>query len=373
MAKVRPGLLMKSTKTFLGLTACLALACSITLHAAPDWLSAETRSIKVGGKVLGVKMLRVPLDKYAVKVGLAQGKVGGTEPLKGIVKRYNAIAGINGCFFDAYTQSSIKPPYHNLVTGGEIVHTGGIGVTLGFDADGDYRMQSIQFKIRGGLNGATNWPYNWYTYFVNHPVQSTNSATMFTKHWIGDKTPSQGVQVVIDDGKVQSISTGGNSIPRTGRVLLFAGSEKTLASRFHVGDTCEYRIDVESGDAEFWSGVREAIGCGPRLVDHGAITVDPVSEGFRDKKILTSSAQRSAVGITKDGAMLLVTCNGATIRQMAEVMKALGAYDAMNLDGGASSGLYVNGRYLTSPGRDVSNALLIVSKQVYPANGKVLD
>jgi exopolysaccharide biosynthesis protein len=43
-------------------------------------------------------------------------------------------------------------------------------------------------------------------------------------------------------------------------------------------------------------------------------------------------------------------------------MHSLGAYNAMNLDGGASSGLYYGGRYLTAPGRDLSNALIIYKK-----------
>jgi len=57
----------------------------------------------------------------------------------------------------------------------------------------------------------------------------------------------------------------------------------------------------------------------------------------------------------------LVTCS-ATVRQLADIMKALGAYDAMNLDGGASSGLWVQGKYLVQPGRSISNALLILKK-----------
>ena len=44
---------------------------------------------------------------------------------------------------------------------------------------------------------------------------------------------------------------------------------------------------------------------------------------------------------------------------MAGVMKALGAYQAMNLDSGASSGLWVRGKYLSTPGRLISNALLM--------------
>lgn len=40
-------------------------------------------------------------------------------------------------------------------------------------------------------------------------------------------------------------------------------------------------------------------------------------------------------------------------------MKQLGAVDAMNSDGGASSGLYANGKYITAPGRDIAVGLLV--------------
>jgi exopolysaccharide biosynthesis protein len=43
-------------------------------------------------------------------------------------------------------------------------------------------------------------------------------------------------------------------------------------------------------------------------------------------------------------------------------MKQAGAYQAMNLDGGASSGLYFNGKYIRTPGREISNAILVIKK-----------
>ena len=45
---------------------------------------------------------------------------------------------------------------------------------------------------------------------------------------------------------------------------------------------------------------------------------------------------------------------------MADVALGLGAYQAMLLDGGASSGLWYRGRYVTVPGRPLSNALLVL-------------
>lgn len=52
---------------------------------------------------------------------------------------------------------------------------------------------------------------------------------------------------------------------------------------------------------------------------------------------------RSAISVTKDNKLLLLTVNQATIKDLAEIMKDLGAKEAMNLDGGASSRLYYRG------------------------------
>ena len=102
-----------------------------------------------------------------------------------------------------------------------------------------------------------------------------------------------------------------------------------------------------------------ALQAGPRLVQDGATALNPQREGFRDPKILTSSGARSALGLTTDHKLILLTTGAATINQLAAIMKSAGAWQAMNLDGGASSGLYYNGAYLTRPGRLLSNALLV--------------
>ena len=50
------------------------------------------------------------------------------------------------------------------------------------------------------------------------------------------------------------------------------------------------------------------------------------------------------------------------IPDLARLMRALGCSQAMNLDGGSSSCLWVRGNYLQRPGRDISNALLILPR-----------
>jgi len=108
------------------------------------------------------------------------------------------------------------------------------------------------------------------------------------------------------------------------------------------------QIDIEGG-----------VQAGPRLVTDGKVALNVVEEGFKDPKILTGGGARSALGITLDHKLILLTTGGATIPQLAELMKQVGAYQAMNLDGGASSGLYYDGKYLTTPGRKISNAIVV--------------
>ncbi|MDN4086106.1 phosphodiester glycosidase family protein [Paenibacillus polymyxa] len=105
--------------------------------------------------------------------------------------------------------------------------------------------------------------------------------------------------------------------------------------------------------------VEGALQAGPRLVTNGQVSLNVKAEGFKDPKILTGGGARSALGITRDHKLILLTTSGATIPQLAQMMKQAGAYQAMNLDGGASSGLYYNGSYLTTPGRQISNAIIV--------------
>ncbi|MBT9165286.1 MAG: hypothetical protein DDT23_01301 [candidate division WS2 bacterium] len=108
----------------------------------------------------------------------------------------------------------------------------------------------------------------------------------------------------------------------------------------------------------YWEQIITAVGAGPRLIVDGRVEVGT------EEKIKTLSGTRSAIGFTKNGEILLVSASSATINQLAQIMKDLGAYQAMNLDGGASSALYVNGNYLRSPGRTLNNVLVFSLPEV---------
>lgn len=67
----------------------------------------------------------------------------------------------------------------------------------------------------------------------------------------------------------------------------------------------------------------------------------------------TLLADRTAVGITTDGKVVLFVCDGrlpqskgATLLELAQVMKGIGCADALNLDGGGSTNMWVDGEVI---------------------------
>jgi exopolysaccharide biosynthesis protein len=84
---------------------------------------------------------------------------------------------------------------------------------------------------------------------------------------------------------------------------------------------------------------------------------------------------RSAAGVSKDGSTLYLvavdgrrpTDAGMTLMELAKTMLQLGAYDAMNFDGGGSTTMMVNGKIVNRPSdaageRAIGSGLLIVSE-----------
>ena len=135
------------------------------------------------------------------------------------------------------------------------------------------------------------------------------------------------------------------------------------ANSFNIGDAIRYEVTFEPSHTseDEWNKVQNALSAGPSLLINGNSTPAPKEEGFTEAKILTQVASRSFIGTTADGKVIVGTTS-ASISELKEIAKALGLQNAMCLDGGASSGLYYNGTYQTSPGRKVNNSIVFTQK-----------
>ncbi|WP_152394769.1 phosphodiester glycosidase family protein [Paenibacillus guangzhouensis] len=320
----------------------------------------ETKKVAVGGRTYTVQTVTMP-KQIGVQVGLAGGKVGQAANMKDIVKRYQADYGINGTYFEAY--GGIPEPYGMIIQDGKLAHIGNTGTTIGFTKNGQVRMDHLRVSVTGSVYDPDSGKSgNYYVYFANRtPVKGNSSAILYTPARGKTIGFNYGEMVVVDQGVVTKVTKNQDvDIPAKGYVLVFNGSETGQAKRFKVGTQTAYEVHYKDlkGNAIPWDDVITAVGAGPRLVKDGQLAVNPAAEGFTSAKILTAGGARSGIAVMKDGSIMIATVNGATIQAWAQVMQKLGAQQAMNLDGGASSGLYANGRTLTSAGRPLSNMLL---------------
>ncbi|MGG4143606.1 phosphodiester glycosidase family protein [Paenibacillus algorifonticola] len=323
---------------------------------------AASKRVSAGGRSFNVQTVAIPKG-MPVTAGLPSRTVGLTQGLSGIASLYNAAAAINGTYFESY--GGIPEPYGNIISDGVVEHIGNTGTSIGFQWDGSALMDTLQVKMSGKVSSAGKSSQSWYVYFVNRtPTPGRTAAIMYTPKRGSKIGMTTGSAVTVSKGVVTKVSKNTNvEIPKDGYVLFFTGEEEHLASRFQKGSYVDYTVSYNdvSGKAIDWSEVHTAIGAGPRLVKDGKLAVDPANEGFVSPKILTDSGARSGIAIMNDGSILLVTVPAATMKQWGQIMVSLGAKQAMNLDGGASSGLYANGKQITPAGRELSNALVFSS------------
>jgi exopolysaccharide biosynthesis protein len=100
-----------------------------------------------------------------------------------------------------------------------------------------------------------------------------------------------------------------------------------------------------------------AVGGGPVLVKDGTIFISNNEEKKFAGKAIADHHPRTAMGYTKDGNLILLAVQGrmkniavgTTLTETAQIFMDLGAVEAINLDGGGSSCLLINGKETIKP------------------------
>jgi hypothetical protein len=152
-----------------------------------------------------------------------------------------------------------------------------------------------------------------------------------------------------------------------GRMLKYSASENygtTLGIR--KGRRMEL-VTARTDGKPAWDQHWFSLTAGPRLLRKGSIWIAPRTEGFTDPRVM-GLASRNAIGYSaQQNKLFIVTFRTpVTLKQEARIMKAIGCYEAMNLDGGSSTGLAYNGKILVNPRRSLTN-VIAVHDTSYPA------
>ncbi len=165
---------------------------------------------------------------------------------------------------------------------------------------------------------------------------------------------------------------GGTVIPLDGAVLSTHGDRATAVEGWQPNDTVRVWLGTHP---RLHDGrpPQQLLGGWPRILDAGVNVAAeaPIREGTISRNA-EARHPRSAIGLSRDGrTMWLLVVDGRsersvgmTLVELADAMRALGAWDALNFDGGGSTTLVIDGRVMNTPSdatgeRAVGNALLV--------------
>ena len=103
--------------------------------------------------------------------------------------------------------------------------------------------------------------------------------------------------------------------------------------------------------------MKTAVGGGPVLVQNSKIKITNEEELKFTGKAINDKHPRTCIGYTKDGYLIIMViqgrftgiAEGATLEQEAKLLMDLGCIEALNLDGGGSSCMLVNGKETIKP------------------------
>lgn len=145
-----------------------------------------------------------------------------------------------------------------------------------------------------------------------------------------------------------------------------------------IGFTKDHKLYLTDKTPEeaIKDGMMDAVEFGPNLIVNGKVSKIHGDGGW-------GTAPRTVIAQRKDGIVLFLVIEGrlpgysigATMNDVIEILLRYKAYNAANLDGGASSTMSVNGKLFNRPsaggeygGRTVSNAWIVTNTQNKPAS-----
>jgi hypothetical protein len=121
--------------------------------------------------------------------------------------------------------------------------------------------------------------------------------------------------------------------------------------------------------------MRTTVGGGPALLQQGIVEISNNEELKFAGKAIEDKHPRTAMGYTKDNKLIILVvqgrfpgiAEGATLTQEAKILQGLGCWEALNLDGGGSSCMLVNGKETIKPsdaaGQRAVPAVFIIKKK----------
>jgi exopolysaccharide biosynthesis protein len=345
-----------------------------TVHNGIEY-AAVTREFS--GKQVKINLLRLDLKKVRLDVQHANDLAIGTETTSSIAMRYRAIAAINAGFFRLDTSPFLGDPVGLFMIDGELMSEPAndriqliinnrptetdVLITRSVISQ-SLRLRNENLRITG----------------VNRE-RKTDDLVIYTPRF-GKTTPigSDGIELVIVKGNIFSINLGvGNSlIPANGYVVSASGSMRDALEPIARKEAAVTLIwDWENLPPAFLKdrSKLDVVTGVPQLIKNGRIDITWELEKA-SKSFVETRHPRTAVAKLKDGKFLMLTAEGRSeasagldLHDLAAYLLELGAVDAMNLDGGGSTTMFLDGKVVNRPSdpageRKVSDVLVVTPR-----------
>jgi exopolysaccharide biosynthesis protein len=387
-------------RSFLGRAAILASAFVLSLASAGAQGIAlpEPRQIAPGvlfykiisstlvspEEPMAICLLRLDPQQVDLRAALANDEVMGTEAVAGIAERHQAVAAINAGFFLANGD-----PAGVLTLNGRLVSEtrrprGAVGILK--DAQG-VRLAFARLRASASLaigDGRSK---------VTIPIDGVDTTRLrgqlmlFTPLYHADTdTAAAGLEWILDRPRGQPSQTlrvvggprreGRTKIPPSGFVLSFGGTTAPpTLGRLKRGARVAIQVSYDplEGEPEIWSRAQDIVGGAGLLIRDGRDVEDWSVESF-NKGFAEGRHPRTMIGTAQDGTIWLIAVDGRqpqhsvgmTLLELRNFAHSLGLVNALNLDGGGSTTMWVQGQVMNSPSdaagpRKVSDALLVRS------------
>ena len=284
---------------------------------------------------------------------LSSSRLASKSTITTLARKNNSLVAINGTYFKPQT----GVPLGTLMINGKM-YTGPIynRVAMGiFDNGFDMARLELNAQVK-------SFKGNVKVDNINQPRMLSTHVIVYTPEWgsFAPPSPKYGKQIAVEKGKIISIGTQSMPIPQNGYVIV--GPDERLAKIYKAK-----HVDLDIKTIPNWENVKHIISGGPYLVKNGEVFVDMTEQKLG---AIGGKNPRTAIGYTQDGNFIMVAVDGRegasvglTLKELAWFMKSIGCINAMNLDGGGSTVMYVNGRVVNMPkvkgGIALSNALTI--------------
>lgn len=354
----------------------LAVALSVPAFAAGG-VNKTTASI--GGATANVVYIDMSAKNRVLLPAVANNSISTDTAAGNIIsgiKRGSVVAAVNGGFFNSYYNASAAMNvasgnyprvFNTVISEGRVIANGGTVPAIGMDYDGNILIDIVKLTPTVTLRGNTEIA----AWGVNTVYNDATAVYVLTPEFdYPVDIPSTSKIVTIKNKAVASIAngSGGYKTPDGAVAVVYGATAYSNAATWDsqpvVGESAVFHYKAEPNDSSkkaAWNNMRTVMGAGGILVKNEVSAVDNAINPTATDQKPDVSGQRTFVAVLNDGRLMLGTVK-SSFRAIANTLISLGARDAVFMDGGASSAMYVNGGFVTPAGRKLATMLAVVDE-----------